>query len=68
VALGLVAGVLLALLVDLFFGRVHRFRLASGQEVPLYAIVRRDRAFALSLFALAGPADPDQRTLSWSRE
>ena len=59
---GLVAGVLLALLMDLFFGRVHRFRLAgSGWDLPIYAIVQRDRALARDLFALPEPTRPAVR-------
>lgn len=63
---GLIAGVLLALLIDLFFGRVHRFRLASnGRALPIYATVLRDQALARDLFALQAPRDPDQRSLAW---
>ena len=53
---GAVAGLLLALLMDLFFGRVHRFRLAAVGELSIYATVKRDRAFVADLFAL--PAVP----------
>ncbi len=63
---GIVAGVMLTLLVDLFFGRVHRFRLASaGRDLPIYAIVQRDGASARTLFALAPANGPDRRSLSW---
>jgi hypothetical protein len=65
-AIGLIAGVLLALLMDLFFGRVHRFRLASnGRDLPIYATVLRNRALARDLFALRYSQKPDQRSLSW---
>jgi uncharacterized protein involved in exopolysaccharide biosynthesis len=65
---GLVAGVLLVLLMDLFFGRVHRFRLASaGRDLPIYAIVQRDGASARTLFALTAADGPDRRRLAWSR-
>ncbi len=68
-AVGLVAGVMLVLLVDLFFGRVHRFRLASaGRDLPIYAIVQRDGAAARTLFALQPMNAPDRRSLSWSRK
>jgi uncharacterized protein involved in exopolysaccharide biosynthesis len=66
---GLVAGVMLVLLIDLFFGRVHRFRLASaGRDLPIYAIVQRDAASARTLFALPSMNNPDRRSLSWSRK
>jgi len=65
-AVGLIAGVLLALLIDLFFGRVHRFRLASnGRALPIYAIVQRDKALARDLFALPSAQRQDQQSLSW---
>jgi uncharacterized protein involved in exopolysaccharide biosynthesis len=63
---GLFAGVLLALLMDLFFGRVHRFRLAgNGRELPIYAIVQHDQALASDLFGLPSGQRRVQRSLSW---
>jgi capsular polysaccharide biosynthesis protein len=50
--IGLIAGVLLALLMDLFKGRVHRFRLAGEGELELYATVRTDHGFVADLFGL----------------
>ena len=50
--IGLVAGVALALLMDLFFGRLHRYRLVGATgPVQAYALLRRDPAFAAALFA-----------------
>jgi uncharacterized protein involved in exopolysaccharide biosynthesis len=55
IAIGLVAGIVLAVVLDMFFGRVHRYRLASaGRELPIYAIVRRDPAAARVLPLLLG--------------
>ena len=53
---GLAAGMVAALLVDLFFGRVHRYRLIDLRgEQPVYALIRRDSAFVARVFALPGP-------------
>ena len=66
---GLLAGIGLALLLDLFFGRVHRYRLAgSGWDVPIYAIVQRDRSALRTVYALAAPARNDGRRLTWSQD
>jgi hypothetical protein len=54
------------LIVDLFYGRLHRYRL-TGTEGPVsaYALVRRDPAFAAELFGRAGggppPSEPPKR-------
>lgn len=57
---GLLAGVLLASLVDLFFGRVHRFRLGNvAKDLPIYAIVRRDGMSVPLLYGLPASARTD---------
>jgi uncharacterized protein involved in exopolysaccharide biosynthesis len=56
---GLLAGLGLALLIDLLSGRVDRYRLESGEAgVPLYAILTPTNLFAAQLFpSLTGPAE-----------
>jgi len=59
---GVIAGIMLALLVDLIHGRVNRHRLSGGDwDLSVYAIVGRDRIFAAQLFppppAIDGPID-----------
>ena len=51
-AIGIVAGVALALLMDLFFGRLHRYRIVGATgPVEAYAMLRRDPGYAAALFA-----------------
>ncbi len=54
---GLLAGLGMALLVDLLSGRVDRYRLASGETgLQLYAILSPDNLFAAQFFPLlSGP-------------
>jgi capsular polysaccharide biosynthesis protein len=55
---GSIAGIVLALIIDLLFGRVHRYRLRDiGGDLPVYAMLRRDAAYAAELFALPTPSD-----------
>ncbi len=57
VAVGLAAGVLLALLVELIRGRVSRYQLSVAQDrLPIYALVAHDARSAGHLFALPAPA------------
>jgi uncharacterized protein involved in exopolysaccharide biosynthesis len=51
IVVGSVAGVVLALLIDLVHGRVTRYALVGpGRALPIYAIVGRDRGLAAELF------------------
>jgi uncharacterized protein involved in exopolysaccharide biosynthesis len=60
-AIGAMAGVGLALLLDLLSGRVDRYRLASGEAgVQLYAILSPDKLFAAQFFPLLSGAAKDK--------
>ncbi len=63
IAVGLVAGMLLALLIDFLFGRVHRFRPIGLGGLQIYATVQRDHEFVQGAFALKALASGDFRML-----
>ena len=54
VVIGLMAGVGLALLVDVLYARVSRRIRIAGAD-PIYAIVGRDKEFVETLYSLSGP-------------
>ena len=56
--LGAMMGIILSLLIDLVHGRVSRFRLSREYgELPLYAVLDKDRDFLVTLYDLPGGQD-----------